>query len=128
MNLLFDTQSFLWWSDAPERLSRPALAALQDPANQLILSVVSAWEVQIKLHTGKLSIASPLGLLVETQQKVNNVQVLPIYLEHVYHLASLPMLHKDPFDRLLIAQALAEDLTLVSADGIFSRYPVSLLW
>jgi PIN domain nuclease of toxin-antitoxin system len=128
VNLLLDTQGFLWWSDAPERLSRKALAALQDPANQLILSVVSVWEVQIKLHTGKLSIASPLKHMVEMQQRVNQVRVLPIYLEHVYHLASLPMPHKDPFDRLLIAQAIAEDLTLVSADGIFSQYPVSLLW
>ncbi len=128
MNLLLDTQGFLWWSDAPERLSRQALAALQDPSNQLILSVVSVWEVQIKLHTGKLSIASSLEHLVETQQKTNGVQVLPVYLEHAYHLAFLPVVHKDPFDRLLIAQAIAEDLTLVSADAIFTRYPVSLLW
>jgi PIN domain nuclease of toxin-antitoxin system len=90
--------------------------------------VVSVWEVQIKLPTGKLSITSPLEHLVETQQRVNQVRVLPIYLEHVYQLASLPMFHKDPFDRLLIAQAIAEDLILVSNDGIFSRYPVSLLW
>jgi PIN domain nuclease of toxin-antitoxin system len=128
MNLLLDTQAFLWWSDAPNKLSRPALAALQDPANQLILSVVSVWEVQIKLNAGKLTIASSLEHLIETQQQTNNVQVLPVYLDHVYPLASLPLVHKDPFDRLLIAQAITEELTLVSADAIFSRYPVSLLW
>ena len=128
MNLLLDSQIFLWWSDAPERLSRPSLAALHDPDNALILSVVSVWEIQIKLHTGKLKITSSIEHLVETQQNVNSVRVLPVYLEHVYHLGSLPAIHKDPFDRLLIAQAIAEDLTLVSADAVFNRYPVSVLW
>jgi PIN domain nuclease of toxin-antitoxin system len=128
MNLLLDTQAFLWWSTAPGKLSATAFAACQDRGNTLILSVVSVWEVQIKLHTGKLSITSSLEHLVETQQKTNGVQVLPVYLEHAYHLAFLPAVHKDPFDRLLIAQAIAEDLTLVSADPVFTQYPVSLLW
>lgn len=128
MNLLLDTQAFLWWADTPDKLSRPALAALQDPANQLVLSVVSVWEVQIKLHIGKLTIASSLNHLIETQRQTNGVQVLPVYLEHVFRLESMPPVHKDPFDRLLIAQAIAEDLVLVSSDEVFSRYPVPLLW
>jgi PIN domain nuclease of toxin-antitoxin system len=128
MNLLLDTQAFLWWADTPRRLSQTALAALRDPADQLILSVVSAWEVQIKLHTGKLNITSSLDHLIETQQKTNGLRVLPVYLEHVGHLAHLPAIHKDPFDRLLIAQALAEELILVSSDALLSQYPVRFLW
>lgn len=128
MNLLLDTQGFLWWSDAPGKLSRTALAALQDPANRLVLSVVSAWEIQIKLSVGKLSLSTSLDHLIKTQQETNGVRVLPVYLEHIYHLANLPPAHKDPFDRLLIAQAIAEELTLLSADAIFARYPVSVLW
>jgi PIN domain nuclease of toxin-antitoxin system len=128
MNLLFDTQAFLWWATAPDKLSGAALTACQDRANTLILSAVSVWEIQIKLQLGKLTITSSLERLVENQVQVNRVQALPVLLPHVYGLATLPSHHKDPFDRLLIAQAVVENLTLVSADRGFALYPVTLVW
>src|SRR5437762_743648 len=115
MNLLFDTQAFLWWSTDPAKLSRAALAACQDRSIQLILSVVSAWEMQIKLQLCKLTLATPLVLLIERQQQLNNIQVLPVLLPHVSGLATLPPHHKDPFDRLIMAQANAETLVIISA-------------
>jgi len=90
MNLLLDTQSSLWWSTDPGKLSSAALAACQSRANTLFLSVVSAWEIQIKLQIGKLTIASGLEQLVTHQQQVNSMQVLPVLLSHVYGLAQLP--------------------------------------
>jgi PIN domain nuclease of toxin-antitoxin system len=128
MNLLLDTQAFLWWATARDKLSSAALTACQDHANMLIVSVVSVWEIQIKLQLGKLTIASSLERLVENQVQVNRMQVLPVLLPHVHGVATLPSHHKDPFDRLLIAQAVVESLTLVSADRNFSLYPVTLVW
>jgi PIN domain nuclease of toxin-antitoxin system len=128
MNLLLDTHVFLWWSVTPHRLSATALAACQDDSNSLFLSVLSAWEIQIKLQIRKLVIPSPLEHLIQHQQQTNSMQMLPMLLPHVYTLASLPMHHKDPFDRLLVAQAVAENLTIVSNDALLSLYPVPLLW
>ena len=127
MNLLLDTQVFLWWATAPEKLSGAALTACQDRTNALILSVVSVWEIQIKLQLGKLKIASSIERLVENQVQVNRVQVLPVLLPHVYGLAALPSHHKDPFDRLLIAQASLEGLTIVTSDAAFDAYEVTVL-
>lgn len=128
MKLLLDTHAFIWWASAPERLSDEALAACQGRNNSLILSVASVWEMQIKLQLGKLKLKSSLNSLIETQQRANDLQILPVELRHVLALSDLPPHHKDPFDRLLIAQALAEDALLVSADAMFSRYSVKLFW
>jgi PIN domain nuclease of toxin-antitoxin system len=128
MKLLLDTHSFIWWASGPEKLSERALLACQDRSNDLILSVASVWEMQIKLHLGKLKLESSLVDLIESQQRANDLQVLSVELHHVLALSDLPPHHKDPFDRLLIAQAVAEDAFLVSADEAFSRYSVRLLW
>jgi PIN domain nuclease of toxin-antitoxin system len=128
MKLLLDTHVFIWWASAPEKLSEQVLAAFQDRNNGLILSVASTWEMQIKLQLGKLKLKSSLDSLIEAQQRANDLQILPIELSHVLALSDLPPHHKDPFDRLLIAQAGAEDAFLVSADEVFSRYAVRLLW
>ncbi len=104
------------------------MAACQDPGNVLTLSVVSAWEIEIKRQLGKLTIASSLDHLIRSQQQVNNLRVLPVLLPHVYGVAALPPHHKDPFDRLLIAQTIVENLTMVTADRIIAQYPVSLIW
>jgi PIN domain nuclease of toxin-antitoxin system len=126
MKLLLDTHAFIWWVSAPEKLSEQVLAAFQDRNNGLILSVASVWEMQIKLQLDKLK--SSLDSLIEAQQLANDLQILSIELSHVLALSNLPPHHKDPFDRLLVAQAGAEDAFLVSADGVFSRYAVRLLW
>ncbi|MGH9942608.1 MAG: type II toxin-antitoxin system VapC family toxin [Pyrinomonadaceae bacterium] len=127
MKLLLDTHVFIWWADAPEQLSAVALAALENGTNELILSVASVWEMQIKIQLGKLKMSAPLRDLVESQQTANGISLLPIKLAHVLAIDVLPPHHKDPFDRLLIAQSITEGLTLVSADARLSVYPVSLL-
>jgi PIN domain nuclease of toxin-antitoxin system len=127
MKLLLDTHAFIWWATEPEKLSMQALALCQDKTSSLMLSVASVWEMQIKLQLGKLKLNLLLRELVESQQS-NGVQVLSIDMEHVLALDTLPAHHKDPFDRLLIAQANAEGAFLVSADQVFSNYPVKLLW
>ena len=127
MRLLLDTHVFIWWADNPEKLSPAALAALENEANELILSVGSVWEMQIKIQLGKLKLSLPLRELVKNQQETNNLTVSPVALTHVLALEALPFHHKDPFDRLLIAQSIEEDLTLVTADSQFSAYSVKLL-
>jgi PIN domain nuclease of toxin-antitoxin system len=127
MKLLLDTHIFIWWADAPEKLSATALAALEDENNDLLLSVASVWEVQIKAQLGKLKLNDSLQNLIQSQQTTNGIQLLPIELAHVLALDALPFHHKDPFDRLLIAQSITEVATLVSIDPQFSAYPVTLL-
>ncbi len=94
----------------------------------LLLSVVNVWEMQIKLQLGKLRLTLPLREIIETQQQVNNVEILPITLAHVLALENLPAHHKDPFDRLLIAQAMVEGAVLVSGDPNIARYAVHVVW
>ena len=128
MKLLLDTHTFIWWDSAPNKLSPQVLALCQDQSNEMLLSVASVWEMQIKLQLGKLQLKLSLKEVIEGQQQTNNVQVLQITLAHVLALEGLPTPHKDPFDRLLIAQANVESAILVSGDKIFQQYPVNLLW
>ena len=127
MKLLLDTHAFIWWDSDPSRLSAPARAALHDPNSEVWLSVVSAWEMQIKAQLGRLALRLPLAQIV-TQQQANGVQVLSVSLDHVLAVEQLPTVHKDPFDRLLAAQANTEGAKLVSADRVFANYPVQVLW
>lgn len=128
MKLLLDTHTFIWWVSESEKLPKLVQTSFRAPDNSLILSVVSAWEMQIKLQLGKLQFNTPLKTLIGNQQRTNNLQILPVRLAHVWALDSLPLHHRDPFDRLLIAQANVEDAFLVSRDEAFSDYPVKLLW
>ena len=127
MNLLLDTNIFIWLNDSPQRIPDRIMSIVTDPANNLRLSLVSVWEMQIKIQLGKLELQDSLQQILTTQHSDNNLQILGIDLSHILRLASLPHHHRDPFDRLLIAQAQAEDLTLVSADGVFGHYDVNLL-
>ena len=127
MKLLLDTHIFIWWADQPEKLSAAALSALEDEANELLLSVASVWEMQIKIQLGKLKLSLPLKELINNQQETNDLMVSPVALTHVLALNSLPFHHKDPFDRLLIAQSIEEKLTIVTADSQFSAYSAKLL-
>lgn len=127
MRLLLDTHIFIWWADQSEKLSRATLSALEDEANELLLSVASVWEMQLKIQLGKLKLSLPLKELVKNQQETNDLMVSPITLTHVLALEALPSHHKDPFDRLLIAQGIAEGFTIVTADSQFSAYSVKLL-
>lgn len=122
-----DTHTFIWWDGEPSRLSPRVLALLQDPASTVLLSVVSIWEILIKSQLGKLSLRIPLSEII-AQQVENGVEILPVTLAHTLDLEELPPAHKDPFDRLLIAQARIEDAALLSVDQVFARYPVQILW
>jgi PIN domain nuclease of toxin-antitoxin system len=126
MKLLLDTHIFIWWADQPEKLSPAALSALEDEANELLLSVASVWK-QIKIQLGKLKLSLPLKELLKNQQETNDLTVSPVTLTHVLALDALPFHHKDPFDRLLIAQSIEEQLTIVTADSQFSAYSVKWL-
>jgi PIN domain nuclease of toxin-antitoxin system len=128
MNLLLDTQAFLWLDSDQARLSSPARQACSNPQNILWLSVASAWEMQIKIALGKLRLARPLAQIITDQQTTNGVQVLPVHLAHVLALQDLPPHHKDPFDRLLIAQAKNEGWDIVSRDPEFKAYAVPVIW
>ena len=126
MNLLLDTHIFIWWDSQPGQLSQQALSLCQDAGNTLFLSLVSVWEMQIKNQLGKLQFNRPLAELIANQQKTNGLQILPVQLQHIYALDALEMHHKDPFDRLLVAQAQTENMVLVSVDPIFAQYPVTV--
>ncbi|MFL5801028.1 MAG: type II toxin-antitoxin system VapC family toxin [Roseiflexaceae bacterium] len=128
MKVVLDTHTFIWWDSDPSQLSATALDLCTDPTNQLILSLASLWEMQIKYQIGKLSLRLPLAEIISHQQATNAVILLPITSEHIFALDSLPMAHKDPFDRLLVAQAISEGAPLISADSIFASYPVQVLW
>ena len=125
--LLLDTHTFLWWDSDPQRLSAAVLALCRDPSVRLLLSLVSVWEIQIKSSLGKLPLSLPLAQIIGEQQERHGLQLLPITPAHIYALESLPLHHKDPFDRLLIAQAITENLPFASADSLLAPYPVTLI-
>ena len=128
MNVLLDTHAFIWWAIDPDKLSATARAACEEPTNRLLLSLVSVWEMQIKTQLEKLMLPRPLAELVDHQVRQNGLRLLPLKLPHIYALQSLPAHHRDPFDRLIIAQATVVGLTIVSADHAFRSYAVPLLW
>ncbi len=128
MRLLLDTHAFLWLLGSPEKLSRTALQACQDPDNTLWLSLVSVWEIQLKVQLKKLQLDAPLSELIKTSLAENQVELLPIELAHILALDGLPYHHRDPFDRLLITQAQIARVPLVSQDSAIVQYPVDVLW
>jgi PIN domain nuclease of toxin-antitoxin system len=127
MNLLLDTHIFLWAFGQPHKLTPGVREALQKPENALFLSVASVWEMQIKTRTGKLNLPMSIQEFVAVQRALNHVQSLPVFERHIWTLDTLPAHHRDPFDRLLIAQAIAEGWQLATADPVFAQYPVQLL-
>lgn len=127
MNALLDTHSFLWWCTDPNKLSAPALTVLRDPLNTIWLSVISVWEILIKHQIGKLRLPSTMSMLL-AQQQANGISILPVSLRHVLAVEHLPLHHKDPFDRILIAQSLTQGYPLLSADVQFRQYPIQVIW
>lgn len=128
MKLLLDTATLLWLSyDAP-RLSSAARSAYADPVNEVVVSVVSLWEIIVKNRLGKLPLPVPVEQLIEPLKQSAAVRVLALGENAVLHLRSLPEIHRDPFDRMLVCQALDEGLTLVTPDPVLRAYPVPVLW
>jgi PIN domain nuclease of toxin-antitoxin system len=128
MKLLLDSHTFIWWRDEPAKLSQTAYDEISNPNNNVFLSVVTAWEFQIKIALNKFTIKNGLENAIQDEVQNNGFQILLIELSHALNLENLPLHHKDPFDRLLISQAIVENLTLVSADPEFAKYQVNLLW
>ena len=129
MKLLLDTQCWLWWFAQPERLSEEAIAHIADETNELWFSVASVWEMGIKVAIGKLPLPEPIDSYISTRMVQLGTRTLEITATHALRAAALPLHHRDPLDRMLIAQAQLENMTLVSADLMFRQYSdISLLW
>lgn len=128
MNLLLDTHVFIWWDSDPGKLSKRALELCEDPNNTLILSTASLWEIQIKSKLGKIELSKPLREIVSEQADANNIVTLPISAAHVYELDNLPLIHKDPFDRILVAQAKFEGFKFITHDTNLEKYPADIEW
>ncbi|HYU34107.1 MAG TPA: type II toxin-antitoxin system VapC family toxin [Thermoanaerobaculia bacterium] len=127
MKLLLDTHVFLWYITADPKLPAAFRAAAQDPANEVYLSVASIWEAVIKYGLGKLPLPAPPADYLPHQRDAHGIASLPVDEGAMAHLAGLPPLHRDPFDRLLIAQALQYDLKVATVDPEFASYSVPLL-
>lgn len=127
MRLLLDTHAWLWLQRAPERLGT-ALPALEDPDNELLFSAASSWEIAIKYSIGKLALPEPPVTYVPERIASSGVVPLAIQHSHALAVAALPVHHSDPFDRILIVQAIAEGARLVTSDEAFRPYDVDLLW
>jgi PIN domain nuclease of toxin-antitoxin system len=128
MRVLLDTHVFLWWVEGDRKLPSKARSVLADPGNECFLSMASAWELAIKTGLGKLELAVPVQRYVVEHLSANGFRLLDIGIGHIGRVQSLPGHHGDPFDRLLIAQAMEEDLAIVTADPVFRKYGLVRIW
>ncbi|MCH7587439.1 MAG: type II toxin-antitoxin system VapC family toxin [Chloroflexi bacterium] len=128
MRALLDTHTFLWWiTDSPE-LSQSARNAIGDSTNELYLSAASGWEIAIKTKLGRLGIAGDPEKLIPEQMALNAIDGLPVQMSHALHVFQLPDLHRDPFDRILIAQCQVEEIPIITRDPAISQYDVEIIW
>ena len=128
MRLLLDTHAFLWFLLDDSRLSPTARAVIAEPLNFIEVSPASYWEIAIKIRLGKYALPEPYQVFMEREIADNDLRILPIEPKHTALLTSMPRYHNDPFDRLLIAQAIVEGIAIVSIDAIFDKYAVTRLW
>lgn len=128
MRLLLDTSTFLWLiNDAPE-LSDRARDGIVDPGNEVFLSSVSAWEIAVKVALGKLPLPRSADQLVPEERERHGIESLPLDEESTLQLVRLPRLHRDPFDRMLVCQAIVHGLVIVSSDRLITQYPIRTTW
>jgi PIN domain nuclease of toxin-antitoxin system len=128
MTLLLDTCTFIWLCSDPEKLSEPAAKALDESANDRSLSMASIWEIALKYQSGKLPLPQTPDTWVEEQLRLQHIDVLPLQRDVLYQAAALPPVHKDPFDRVIAADALQRKLRLVSPDKPFEVYRCQVIW
>lgn len=128
MRLLLDTHAFLWFVTNDPQLSETALDAIAEPSNDILLSPASYWEIAIKVSLGKYPLSVPFATFFDEGIKGSEVNVLPIEVSHAAELSKLPMHHKDPFDRMIISQAIVEKIPIVSADSAIDAYGVKRWW
>jgi PIN domain nuclease of toxin-antitoxin system len=128
MNVLLDTHAFLWSITGDDQLSKTAEKTFLHPDNNLYFSAASFWEICVKLSLGKLSLKRDWFKTIQEEMRINAVQWLPVEMQHCVELTKLPFHHRDPFDRMLIAQAMVEDLRLLSRDPRLSAYEIDRIW
>lgn len=128
MKLLLDTHSFLWFVDGSPRLSAAARILIEDAVNDVFLSVASVWEIAIKIGAGKLDLGQPIERRIPEELRDNDIELLNITVDHTAVVAVLPLHHRDPFDRMLVAQAQAEQMPIISSDAVLDAYGVTRLW
>src|SRR5262249_40614974 len=128
MRFLVDTQAFLWFVMGDARISATARSLIEDENNERLLSIASPWEIAIKVSIGKLTLLEPFDVLVPREIQQNDFQLLAIELRHLGTVVTLPLHHRDPFDRVLVAQARVENVPIVSSDAVFDAYGISRLW
>jgi len=128
MRFLLDTHAFLWWITDDPRLSSRARAFMSDPGSELFLSAISGWEIVIKASLGRIDLPDHPSHYITRQMAENAIMGLPVEMSHALQVFSLPDHHRDPFDRMLIAQAQVERMPILSADSMMSRYDVQQVW
>ena len=128
MKLLLDTSTFLWWTHGSKRIPDRVRDLAADPANQVWLSAVSSWEITVKYALGRLTLPEPPDRFVPHERERHRFASLPVDEASTLHLGSLPPLHKDPFDRMLVCQGIEHGLTLVTPDRLITQYPVRCIW
>ena len=128
MKILLDTQCWLWWIAAPEKLNQSARRRIADKRNTVYLSAGSSWEITIKYSIGKLPLPEPPMQFIPKRLARDAITALPIEIIHTLQVANLPRHHKDPFDRMLVAQAMVENMHLLSRDNRLSSYEIKRIW
>ena len=128
MKALLDTHAFIWWVTDDSRLSSTARGIIADESNVLFLSAASAWEIVIKVRLGKLNLPEPPETYIPSRLTMNRYESLPIQMVHALQVVNLPDFHRDPFDRIIIAQSQVEKMPIVTVDTQVTRYPVDVIW
>lgn len=128
MRALLDTHAFLWWTTDDPRMPARVREFLGDTVNELLFSAASAWELIIKVQLRKLRLPDAPDEFIQEQLALNAIVALPVHLAHVLHVLDLPMHHRDPFDRLLIAQSRIEHVPIVTADPLIAQYQIETIW
>ena len=127
MQLLLDTHPFIWFINGDNQLPERIKKIIADPENECFLSIASIWEIAIKTSLGKLELQSDFNKITDFLFD-NDIEILPINFDHLQTLLKLEYYHRDPFDRVIISQGIAENLTVLSKDAIFDKYPIKLIW
>lgn len=125
---MVDTHAFMWWINEDARLSKDARGIFSNGKNELLFSAASGWEMAIKVGLGNLEITGELGPYLSAHLAENAIEVLPVSLRHAVAVADLPRHHRDPFDRLLVSQAMVEETPVLSADPLIARYSIEVIW
>ncbi len=128
MNVLLDTHTFLWFISGNPKLRITARTLIEAPTSVRLLSIASVWEMAIKVSTGRLAFSTPFNEFISTQMHRNAIDLFSITIAHTYAVSTLPYHHRDPFDRLIIAQAIVESLPVIGIDSVFDDYSIARLW